>query len=518
VSKKLLKSTAVVSAMTLISRLLGFIRDMVIAVTFGATGITDAFFVAFRIPNLLRRMFAEGAFAQAFVPVFTEYREQQNKDDVKDLVDHVSGMLTLILSAITLIGILAAPLLILLFAPGFADEPERQALATQMLRLTFPYVLFISLTALAGGILNSHGRFAVPAFTPVFLNLVLIAAALWLAPEMEQPVVALAWGVFFAGIVQLLFQIPALWRIGLIPRPRLKRGHEGVQKIIKLMLPALFGSSVQQINLLINTALASFLTAGSISWLYFSDRFVELPLALFGVALSTVILPKLSAEHAHQTTQAFSDTLDWALKIGLVIALPSMLGLVLLSAPILTTLLQYKSFTAFDTQMASISLSVYALGLPGFVLVKILAPGFFARQNTTTPVRFGIIAVLTNLALYAVIVVPWIWLQGPAPHAALAFCTAFASWVNASLLYRKLRQDGVYQPRKGWTQLGIKTGIALLVMGVGLYLITPINEAWQEWGVALRAFELTKLMGFAAITYLSTLWLLGIKPQELLKA
>ncbi len=517
-SKKLLKSTAIVSAMTLISRLLGFVRDMVIAVTFGATGITDAFFVAFRIPNLLRRMFAEGAFAQAFVPVFTEYREQRKKAEVRDLVDHVSGTLMLILSAITLVGILAAPLLILLFAPGFADEPARQALATQMLRLTFPYVLFISLTALAGGILNSHGRFAVPAFTPVFLNLALIAAALWLAPRLEQPVVALAWGVFFAGIIQLLFQIPALWRIGLIPRPRLRRNHAGVQKIIKLMLPALFGSSVQQVNLLINTALASFLAAGSISWLYFSDRFVELPLALFGIALSTVILPKLSAEYANLSNDAFSQTLDWALRIGLVIALPSMLGLILLSGPILATLLQYQSFTAFDTQMASISLSVYALGLPGFVLVKILAPGFFARQDTATPVRFGIIAVLTNLVLYAMIVVPWIWLQGPAPHAALAFCTAFASLVNASLLYRRLRRDGVYRPGKGWKPLGAKIAIALLIMGLGLYLLIPANEAWQDWNFAQRILNLTKLIGFAALLYLITLWLLRVNPRELLKS
>lgn len=513
-NKKLFKSTAVVSAMTLISRLLGFVRDMVIAVSFGATGITDAFFVAFRIPNLLRRMFAEGAFAQAFVPVFTEYRERRGKDEVQDLVDHVSGALTLILSAITLIGILAAPLLILLFAPGFADEPERQALATEMLRLTFPYVLFISLTALAGGILNSHGRFAVPAFTPVFLNLVLIAAALWLAPRLDEPVTALAWGVFFAGIVQLAFQIPALWQIGLLPRPRLKRGHAGVKRIIKLMLPALFGSSVQQINMLINTVLASFLAAGSISWLYFSDRFVELPLALFGIALSTVILPRLSAEHANQSGEAFRNTLDWALRIGLVIALPSMLGLMLLSGPIIATLLQYKSFTAFDTWMTSISLSVYALGLPGFVLVKILAPGFFARQDTATPVRIGIIAVLANLALYAIVVMPWIWLELPAPHAALAFCTAFASLINASLLYRRLRRDGVYRPRKGWLRLGIRITIALLVMGLGLYLFIPGSDAWQDWAFARRALNLAGLISLAALLYLATLWLTGVRLRE----
>ncbi|HIP69099.1 MAG TPA: murein biosynthesis integral membrane protein MurJ, partial [Chromatiales bacterium] len=353
--------------MTMISRLLGYVRDMVIAVSFGATGATDAFFVAFRIPNMLRRMFAEGAFSQAFVPVFTEQREKGEHAEVKDLVDHVAGSLSLILAVITVVGVLAAPILILIFAPGFADEPDRQQLATQMLRLTFPYVLFISLTALAAGILNSFGKFAVPAFTPVFLNLALIAAALWLAPRMENPVTALAWGVFIAGIVQLLFQLPALKKLGLIPRLRLNRDHPGVKKVLKLMLPALFGSSVAQINLLINTIIASFLVAGSISWLYFSDRFVELPLALFGVAIGTVILPQLSSQHSNGSSKDFSHTLDWGLRVGAIVALPAMLGLIFLAGPILATLLQYKAFTAHDTQMAAISLAAYSLGLPAFV-------------------------------------------------------------------------------------------------------------------------------------------------------
>ena len=515
-SSKLLKSTAVVSGMTLISRLLGFVRDMVIAVSFGASGLTDAFFVAFRIPNLLRRMFAEGAFAQAFVPVFTEYREQKNRAALQDLADHVAGTLGLILTGITLFGILAAPLLILLFAPGFSDDPERQQLATEMLRLTFPYVLFISLTALAGGILNSYGKFAVPAFTPVLLNLCLIAAAIWLAPLLEQPVVALAWGVLIAGLAQLAFQIPALWRIGLLPRPRWQRAHQGVRRVITLMLPALLGSSVAQINMLLNTVVASFLVSGSISWLYYSDRFVELPLSLFGIAIGTVILPKLSAEHSQRSTQAFNDTLDWALRFGLVIALPAMLGLILLSRPILTTLIQYGEFTAFDARMAAISLSVYALGLPGFVLVKILAPGFFSRQDTKTPVRIGMIAISVNITLYAVLVLPWILWQLPAPHAALAFCAALASTVNASLLFRTLRREKIYTPKPGWQKLLLQVSTAFSVMGIVVFLLTPAAEAWQSWHFAHRASILAGLMGVAILLYLITLRLAGVRPQQIL--
>lgn len=504
--------------MTLISRVVGFVRDMVIAVIFGATGTTDAFFVAFRIPNLLRRMFGEGAFAQAFVPVFTEYRKQRSAEALKDLADHVAGTLLLILSLITLVGIIAAPLIIWLFAPGFGDDPEKQALATWMLRITFPYALFISMTALAGGILNSFGKFAVPAFTPVFLNLCMIAAALWLAPMLEAPVTALAWGVFAAGIVQLGFQVPALWKIGLLPRPRFRRAHEGVKRIIKLMLPALFGSSVAQVNMLLNTILASFLVSGSISWLYYSDRFVELPLALFGITLSTVILPKLSSEHATKDPAAFSKTLDWGLRIGVTIALPAMLGLMLLSTPIIATLLQYQAFTAFETRMVAIALAVYALGLPGFVMVKILAPGFYARQDTLTPVKIGIIAIGANMVLYLVVVIPWILLDGPAPHAALAFCAAFASFVNAGLLFGKLRKLGVYAPGKGWSLLLMKVGFACAVMASLLLALTPTAAHWEPWPVLTRAGVLFGLITLAVIAYLGTLRLLGIRPKAFLSS
>lgn len=504
--------------MTLISRLLGYVRDMVIAVSFGATGATDAFFVAFRIPNMLRRMFAEGAFSQAFVPVFTEQREKGEHAEVKDLVDHVAGSLSLILAIITVIGVLAAPLLILIFAPGFADEPDRQQLATQMLRLTFPYVLFISLTALAAGILNSFGKFAVPAFTPAFLNLALIAAAVWLAPQMENPITALAWGVFIAGILQLLFQFPALRKLGLVPRLRLNRDHPGVKKILKLMLPALFGSSVAQINLLINTIIASFLVAGSISWLYFSDRFVELPLALFGVAIGTVILPKLSSQHSNGSTQDFSHTLDWGLRVGALVSLPAMLGLIFLAGPILATLLQYKAFTAHDTQMAAISLAAYSLGLPAFIAIKVLAPGFFSRQDTRTPVRIGLIAVGINLIINVLVVVPWIIFKWPAGHAVLALSTAIAAHVNAHLLLRHLRRSNIYQPDAGWKKLSLQIAAGLLLMGLALWWLTPELSIWQSWGASQRGLTLVGLIIIAAVIYLATLWLAGIKPREILRS
>lgn len=517
-SQSLLKSSAVVSVMTLLSRILGFVRDMVIAISFGATGLTDAFFVAFRIPNLLRRMFAEGAFAQAFVPVFTEYRSARSDEELRDLADHVAGSLFLILTVITTLGVFAAPLIILFFAPGFSDAPDQQALATDMLRITFPYALFISLTALSGGILNSFGKFAVPAFTPVFLNLCMIASAVWLAPQMAEPVIALAWGVFAAGIVQLLFQFPALYRIGLIPRPRFQLAHAGVQKITKLMIPALFASSVGQLNMLLNTIIASFLVTGSISWLYYSDRFVELPLAIFGIALSTVILPKLSREHAEHSAEAFSKTLDWGIRLSIVIALPAMLGLILLSGPIIATLLEYQSFTSFETRMVAIALAVYAIGLPGFVLVKVLAPGFFARQDTVTPVKIGLIAIGSNIVLYGVFALPWMLMGGPAPHAALAFCAAAASFVNAGLLLHKLRKNGIYQPQSGWPPLLLRVAAALVLMAMVLFTLSPELSAWENWSAWERTLRLSGLIVSAVLAYVAGLLLFGLRPRAFLRS
>lgn len=385
----LFRSTAVVSSMTMVSRVFGLLRDMVFTRYFGADAGTDAFLVAFKIPNFLRRLFAEGAFSQAFVPVLTEVKTEQGDEAVSELVRNTLGTLAGILFILSVIGATATPILVMIFAPGFIDQAEKFALTTDMLRITFPYILFMSLTALSAGILNTYGRFAVPAFTPVLLNLSLIAAAIWLAPLMEVPIMALAWGVFIAGAAQLAFQIPFILKLGLLRWPRWGWKNSGVRRILKLMIPGIFGSSVMQINLLLDTVIASFLVSGSVTWLYLSDRMVELPLGIFGIALATVILPNLSQKHASGDPEAFSHMLDWALGLVLVIALPAAVALAVLAGPILSTLFLYGDFKPLDVEMASISLLVYSGGLMGFILVKVLAPGYFARQDTKTPVKVG---------------------------------------------------------------------------------------------------------------------------------
>ncbi len=514
-NRALFKSTAVISLMTFFSRIFGYIRDAVIFIFLGATGSTDAFFVAFRIPNFLRRLFAEGAFSQAFVPVLSEYKEKHSEQELKNLVNHVSGVLGLILLFITILGVLIAPLLIYVFAPGFADEPQRFDLAGQMLRITFPYILFISLTALAAGILNTFNQFAVPAFTPTFLNLSLIAATLWLAPMFEQPVIALAWGVFIAGVVQLLFQIPFLHRLGLLPKFSLHGASEGVRKIGRLMLPAIFGSSVVQINIIINTIIASFLIAGSISWLYISDRFVELPLAIFGIATATVILPRLSRQFVNQSTSDFNQTLEWALKLSIFIALPSAVGLIILAKPILTSLIQYREFTLHDTNMASLSLMTYALGLPAFILIKVLAPGFYSRQDTKTPVKIGIIAMFCNLILNLLFLWLWINYELPGPHAALALATSIAAYINASLLFTTLVKTTEFSLNAGWSKYFAQIVFASTVMLIVLLQVLPAPLQWLEWTVFWRIAILLGFMLLGTVLYIVALAIVGIRKKDL---
>lgn len=514
-SKKLLKSTATVGSMTMISRVLGLVRDMVIARGFGAGVGADAFFVAFKIPNFLRRLFAEGAFSQAFVPVLSEYKAQRSHDEVRGLVDNVVGVLGGVLFLVTLVGILAAPVLVTIFAPGFLSEAKKFDLAAGMIRLTFPYLLFISLTALAGGILNSFGRFGVPAFTPVFLNLSLIAAALWLAPYMAEPVTALAWGVLLAGIVQLAFQLPYLRGLRLLPRPRFSLRDPGVRRVARLMLPGIFGSSVAQINLLFDTLIASFLVTGSISWLYYSDRLMEFPLGVFGIALATVILPRLSLQHAMASLNDFSRTLDWALRWVVLIGTPAACGLIILAAPMLMTLFQYGAFDLQDVQLARLSLMAYALGLPGFILIKVLAPAFYARQDTRTPVRIGVIAMLANMAMNVAFVIPMVIWKLPGPHAGLALATSLAAFLNAGLLFRRLRRDDCFQPGAGWWPLLIRVGLAslcmLLVLGLGVSDLPVWHE--REWLVRLGYLLMWVLVG--ALSYAGCLWLCGLRWRHL---
>ncbi len=440
----LLRSGVIVSAMTMLSRVLGLVRDVVIAALLGAGSGADAFFVAFKIPNFMRRLFAEGAFNQAFVPVLSEYATRRSREEVRELLDAVSGSLTVVLALITAAAMLLAPWLAWLFAPGFGRDPEKLALTADMLQLTFPYLLLISLTAFSGSVLNTWNRFAVPAFTPVLLNLSLIGAALWLTPLMETPSLALAWGVLIAGAAQLAFQVPFLLRLGLLPKPWPNFRHDGVRRILKLMTPALFGVSVSQINLLLDTVLASLLAAGSVSWLYYSDRLVELPLGVFGIAIGTVILPALSKRHAEKSQEHFAKMLDWALRAVLLVGLPAALALAVLAEPLLISLFHYGAMTEHDIAMAAMSLRAYALGLIAFMLIKIWAPGYFARQDTATPVKIGIIAMIANMGLNLIFIVPL-------AHAGLALATALSAFLNAGLLARGLRRQGVliFQPAGG---------------------------------------------------------------------
>ena len=508
-SKALLKSTGIVSAMTSLSRVTGFIRDMVYAQMFGAGSGTDAFFVAFRIPNLLRRLFAEGAFSQAFVPVFSEYQARRSRAELEELVDQVAGTLGALLLLVTAIGVVAAPVLILLFAPGFTADANQYDLTVEMLRITFPYLLFISLTAFAGGVLNSCGKFAVPAVTPVLLNLTMIAAALWLAPRMEQPVMGLAWGVFIAGVIQLSFQVPFLRQVKLLPRPRWGWAARGVQQILKLMLPALFGSSVAQINLLLNTVLASFLVSGSVSWLYYSDRLVEFPLGIFGVALGTVILPKLSRQHADAETEGFSQTLDWALRWALLIGVPATVALIILSGPILSALFQYGAFDARDVIMSAYSLMAFTLGLIAFMLIKVLAPGFYARKDIRSPVKYGLIAVGANTVLVLILV----W---PLAHTGLALATSLAALLNAGLLFINLRRRQIYQPRAGWGKFLAQLTAANLAMGLVLWFGAGNLEQWLIASARDRLWHLSGLIAAGGGTYLLAALAVGIRPRQLL--
>ena len=504
----LLGSAARAGAGTLASRILGFIRDLVIARAFGASSETDAFFVAFRLSNLLRRLFAEGAFSQAFVPVLSEYRETRGHHEVRELIACVSGILGAILLVVSAVGVVAAPLLIFVFAPGFAGESDKYDLTVEILRITFPYLCFISLTALAAGILNTYGRFGVPAFTPALLNLSLIGAAVLLAPHMAQPIFALALGVLFAGLVQLVFLLPFIASLRLLALPRLRWAHEGVQRIARLILPAVFGASVAQINIQIDTLIASFLVSGSISWLYFSDRVVEFPLGVFGIALATVILPSLSARHAKKEPEAFSRTLDWALRWVVLIGVPGAVGLSILSVPILATLFHYGRFSGHDVEMAGLSLVAYAVGLVGFILVKVLAPGFFARQDMKTPVRAAVVALGANVILNLVLVLPL-------RHAGLALATSLAAYLNAVLLFRALRRAGIYRPTPGWRATWLRTLVATFVMAAALWYLVEDNGVWLDAGVGERILKLAAALLGGALLYGLAQWVLGFRPRDL---
>jgi putative peptidoglycan lipid II flippase len=510
----LIKSTASVGSMTLLSRVLGLARDIVIARFFSASDAADAFFVAFKIPNFLRRLFAEGAFSLAFVPVLTEYRSNFSAAETRDLIDRVAGTLGTILLLLSALGVAASPLLIGVFAAGFLDQPDKFELTADMLRITFPYILLISMTAMSGGILNTWKRFTVPAFTPVLLNLSLIGCAVYLSPRLELPITALAWGVLIAGIAQLLFQLPFLYREGLLPRPKWGWPHPGVQKIVKLMIPALFGSSVAQINLLFDTFIASFLVGGSVSWLYYADRLLEFPLGVFGIALATVVLPNLSEAHYRQGATHFNDTLRWAIQLSLLIAVPATFGLFLLAQPILATLFEYGAFTAGDSLMSALSLMAYSLGLPAFILIKILANGFYARQDTRTPVRIGIQSMFLNMALNVLFVVSMLNTGFVAPHVGLALATSLAAYFNAFRLARELRREQFLGELQTFSIPLLRILAACLAMAALIYFMTPTIEGWSDWRWYRRLGELAWLILPAILCYGILLWIMGFRRQH----
>lgn len=531
----LLRSTAVFSAMTFLSRVSGLVRDQVYAAVFGASPTMDAFVVAFRIPNFMRRLSAEGSFSMAFVPVLAEYKEKYGQAEVKQLVDRVAGTLTAALLVLTAVAVLAAPWIMPVFAPGFGADTQQGRLAAEMLRITFPYALFISLASLAGGILNSYQRFAVPALSPVLLNLSMIAAALCLAPLMDEPVLALAWGVFAAGILQLVFQLPSLARLGLLPRPRLGLAHAGVRKIMKLMLPTLFGSSVAQVNLLLNTIVASFLIGGSVTWLYYTDRLLEFPLGMFGVAIGTVILPHLSGRHAATDPHGFSKALDWGFRLCLMIGVPACLGLILCAEALIATLFQHGNFTAHDTQMSRLSLMAQSIAVPAFLLVKVLAPAFYSRQDTKTPVKSALVSVIANALFTVSLLLGLLYLTDAGrsalattggnlfdalghvsgAHACLALAIALAGWLNALQLWWYLRRVGVYERQAGWGRFLRQLALAAIGMVVVVLGLLAIWQDWTTWPWWERAWKLAVVVGAGAIAYAALLWLQGIRPRDL---
>ena len=503
----LLKALVTVSGMTLLSRILGFVRDFVIARVFGAGMLTDAFFVAFKLPNLLRRLFAEGAFSQAFVPILGEYKNKRGEDEARRLVDRVATLLFLVLVLVTLLGMAGAPLLVYLSAPGFAADADKFALTVELTRITFPYILFMSLVALAGGILNTWSRFAIPAFTPVLLNLSFIGMALFATPCFSRPVLALGWAVFLGGALQLALQLPFLRRIGMLPRFAFDWKDEGVRRILRLMAPAVLGVSVSQISLLINTIFASFLGTGSVSWLYYADRLMEFPSGMLGAALGAILLPSLAKYHASENFDEYSRLLDWGLRLTLLLAAPAALALALIAVPLITTLFHHGAFSANDVFMTRNALVAYSVGLLGLILVKVLAPGFYARQNIRTPVKIALLTLFVTQALNLALIG---WLR----HAGLALAIGLAACLNAFLLYRGLRRHGIYQPQPGWAVFCGKLVLALLVMGVTLWFCAGNNADWLHWKLTERLLRLGLLVTLGASAYFATLWLSGFRLAD----
>ena len=536
----MLRSVASFSSMTMISRVFGLLRDMVISRVFGVSAATDAFWVAFRIPNFMRRLFAEGSFTTAFVPVFTEIKEKRSHAELKELVARTAGSLGALLVVIVGLGIVFAPQVATVFSPGAIDNPDKFDLTVKLLRLTFPFILVVSLTALAGGALNSFHRFAMPALVPVLLNLSMIVCALWLAPMLgprptppilDTRIVVLGWAIAIGGVIQLLCLLPNMAKLDLLSWPRLGFSHPDVRKVMRLMVPTLFGSSIAQVNLLLDTVIASLLYVGSQSWLSQADRFLELPLGVFGIALGTVILPTLARHHVNTDRAGFSKALDWGLRTTLMIAVPAMLGLMMLSVPLVATLFQYGNYKPFDTQMAALSVFGLSFGLPAFALVKVVLPAFYARQDTRTPVKAGVASLVANMVFNVLILailykvwVPadlqrgsvWVALSTvPGLHFALGLASAIASYLNLVLLWRWLKRAGVYQRQPGWRRFLVRLFVACIVMVAAVGVGQWFGPDFTKIAALQRILWLGALVAAGVGAYGMAMVAMGFRPREL---
>ncbi len=517
-SQSLLRSSLLVSAWTLVSRVLGFVRDVLLAGWFGAGAGMDAFLVAFKIPNFLRRLFAEGAFSQAFVPVLAQTREAEGEQGVRELVARTLGLLATVLALLTLAAIAGSPWLIRLFAPGFTVEDGRATLAAGLLQITFPYLFFISLVALASAVLQTWKRFAWPAFAPVLLNLCLIGFGWWGTTHAAQPLYALSWGVFAAGAAQLLLVALPLWRMGLLGWPQWRWRDSRVRRILRLMAPIVFASSVAQLALLVDSILASLLLVGSVSWLYFADRLMELPLGVFAIAIGTVLLPALSAAHARREAAAFAAQLHWSITVAALIILPAAAALFVLALPLVATLFQYGEFGAVDSTMTARALRAYAFGLIGFSYVKILFPAYSSRQDTRTPVRIAVMALLIGTGFNLVAITLVLARDLPGMHWLLALGTSLGALLNATWLWRRLPAElraGQAAGQGGGTLP--RVAAAALLMGAGLWLLAPAAPWWLAAGMGARVLALAGLIAAGLAGYLLALLLLGVRPWALLR-
>jgi len=503
----LLRTLAAVSSLTMVSRVLGYVRDFFIARVFGAGLLTDAFFVAFKIPNLLRRLFAEGAFSQAFVPILAEHKNKNTFEEARSLIDAISTVLFLALALAAALGVAAAPLIVYATAPGFAGEPEKFAVTVQLLRITFPYIVFISLVALSAGILNTWNRFAVPAVTPALLNVCFIVGAALFAGYFDPPVLVLAWAVFAGGVLQLAFQVPFLLKLGLLPRWRIDFSHPGLRRVLLLMVPAAFGVSVSQISLLLNQVFASFLPTGSVSWLYYADRLMELPAGVLGVALGTILLPSLSRYHAAANPAEYSRLLDWGLRLTVLLAVPAAAALAVLALPLVAMLFQYGRFGAEDAWMTRQALVAYSVGLVGLILVKILAPGFYARQNVKTPVKIGVVTLVATQVMNLALV-------GPLRHAGLALAIGLGACLNAFLLYSFLRRQEIYVPQPGWPVFILKVLAAVAFMAIVLFSSMGEQEWWLGAPWQHKVPAVLGLVALGAAAYAACLLAFGFRPRD----